>query len=93
MKNNDNGMKELLKLLKRHPELIKELVFDRNNIRSLLRSKAARRLALGQDTTAFLKYVAGPKDGYPIAQCFQQTKVLCAKGTRVSACAGFTKPS
>jgi hypothetical protein len=83
MKKNDKGLEELLTLLKTHPELIKELVFDPTSIKALLKTKAARRLVLGVDATAFLKYVAGPKDGYPIAQCLQNTQYLCAKGTRV----------
>ncbi|MBV9345994.1 MAG: hypothetical protein JO341_14905 [Gammaproteobacteria bacterium] len=83
MKKNDKGLEELLKLLQTHPELIKELVFDSTNIRRLLKTKAARKLALGVDTTAFLLYVAGPEDGYPVSQCLGGTKALCAKGTGV----------
>jgi hypothetical protein len=91
MKKNDN-LGELLELLKTHPELIKELVFDSKSIKSLLKSKAARQLALGVDATAFLEYVAGPEDGYPVAQCFGGTKYLCAKGSKVVvACGGGTK--
>lgn len=92
MKKNDNGLGELLELLKTHPELIKELVFDPTSIKPLLRSKAARRLVLGVDAKKFLRYVAGPQDGYPIAQCLKQTKLLCAKGSKVVvACGGGTK--
>jgi len=91
MKKNDNGLEELLELLKTHPELIKELVFNSKSIKSLLKSKAARKLALGVDAKKFLSYVAGPEDGYPIAQCFGGTKRLCAKGSRVAACGGGTK--
>ncbi|TLZ23818.1 MAG: hypothetical protein E6K29_17900 [Gammaproteobacteria bacterium] len=92
MKKNDNGLRELLELLKTHPELIKELVFDSKNIQSLLKGKAARQLALGVDARKFLAYVAGPEDGYPIALCSGGTKWLCAKGTRVVVCSGGTKP-
>ncbi len=91
MKNKDNGLGELLELLKTHPELIKELVFDPTRIKPLLRSKAARRLVLGVDTKKFLSYVAGPDDGYPVAQCFGGTKYLCAKGTKHVVCGGGTK--
>jgi hypothetical protein len=92
MKNKDNGLRELLEVLKTHPELIKELVFDSKSIKSLLKSKAARKLVLGVDATAFLEYVAGPEDGYPIAQCFGGTRWLCAKGSKVIVCVGGTKP-
>jgi hypothetical protein len=83
MKNYDKGLEELLELLKTHPELIKELVFDPTSIQSLLESKAARQLALGVDAKKFLRYVAGSEDGYPIAQCLEKTKLLCAKGSKV----------
>jgi hypothetical protein len=92
MKNKDKGLGELLELLKTHPELIKELVFNSKSVKSLLKSKSARQLALGVDATTFLEYVAGPEDGYPIAQCFGGTKWLCAKGSRVLVCSGGTKP-
>jgi hypothetical protein len=83
MKNNDEGLDELLALLKTHPELIKELVFDSSKITKLLRSAAAQQLALGVHTQQFLDYVAGPEDGYPITQCLHSTQHLCAKGTKV----------
>lgn len=82
MNNNDKGLEELLALLKTHPELIKELVFDSSNIKHLL-SAAAQQLTLGVDTQEFLEYVAGPQDGYPITQCLRNTQYLCAKGTKV----------
>jgi hypothetical protein len=92
VKKNDNDLDELLKLLSENPRLMKELVFDPTNITSLLTNKAVRRL-LSQPVTDFLKYVAGPQDGYPIAQCFKGTNVLCAKGTKYEVkCAGGTKP-
>ena len=93
MKNKDNGLDELLALLRANPELIKELIFDPANVKRLLKSEAARELVIGQDTEAFLRYIAGPDDGYPIAQCLKQTKYLCAKGTRHVACGGGTKSS
>jgi hypothetical protein len=84
MKKNDNGMGELLDLLKTHPELISALVFDPVSIERLLKSKAARRLVLGVDTRAFLRYVAGPKNGGPVALCRRTSRILCpkAEGTR-----------
>jgi hypothetical protein len=91
MKKNDKGLGELLALLKTHPELMSALVFDPRSIKRLLRSKAARRLVLGVDTRAFLKYVAGPQDGGPIALCFGGTKVLCPKRTRYPLCFGHTR--
>jgi hypothetical protein len=92
MKKKDNGLRELLKLLKNHPELIKELVLDSTNIQRLLKSKEARELALGADATEFLEYVAGPDDGYPIVQCIRKTTYLCAKGSKVVvSCGGGTQ--
>jgi hypothetical protein len=83
MKKNDNGMGELLELLKSRPGLISALVFDPVSIKRLLRSKAARRLIKGVDTRAFLRYVAGSADGGPIALCLLRTALLCPKGTRL----------
>lgn len=96
-KNNDSGLDELLKLLQQNPGLIKDLIFNPEVISSVLQSKKARRLLRGTDPAAqakrFLGYVAGPIDGYPIAQCFKQTSLLCAKGTKISlVCSGGTKP-
>ncbi len=82
MKKNDKGMGELLDLLKTHPELISALVFDPHSIERLLRSKAARQLVLGVDTKAFLRYIAGPENGGPIAVCLKRTRVLSPKHTR-----------
>ena len=89
-KKNDRGMNELLALLKAHPELIRDLVFDPNSIMRVLRSKASRRLVRGQNVQEFLLRMANPKDGYPIAQCYKQTRVLCGKGTVI--CVGNTNP-
>jgi hypothetical protein len=74
MKKNDNGVGELLDLLKTHPELISALVFDPVSMKRVLKSKAARRLVLGADVRAFLRGVIGPKSGAPIA--------ICRRGTR-----------
>jgi hypothetical protein len=102
MKKNDNGVGELLDLLKTHPELISALVFDPVSIKRLLKSKAARRLVLGVDTRAFLRYVGAPKNGAPIALCRRGTRILDPQGegapcppglgTRhLTFCAGRTK--
>jgi hypothetical protein len=102
MNNNDNdpdkGLDELLDLLKQNPKLIRDLIFNRENVIGLLGGKAARRLALGVDATTyvgakdFLTYVADSTDGYQIAQCFNSTKALCAKGTKAAVkCAGGTQ--
>jgi hypothetical protein len=82
MKKNDKGIGELLDLLKARPELISALVFNPEGIKRLLRSKAARRLVLGVDTRAFLRYIAGPKGGGPIALCLSQTRAMCPKQSR-----------
>jgi hypothetical protein len=93
MKKKDTGLDELLALLKRKPELIKEIVFDPDAITRLLRNKTARRLVRGVAPNAFLTYVAAPEDGYPIAQCLQRTLILCAKGTKayVAGCGSGTQ--
>ena len=82
MKKNDNGMDELLGLLKSHPELISALVFDPVSVKRLLKSKAARRLLIGVDTRAFLKYVAGHKNGTPIVLCLGRTRHMAPRDTR-----------
>jgi len=93
MNKNDNGLDDLLELLRKRPELIKELVFHAPYIQRLLKSGAARELAVGVDATAFLTYLAEPKDGYAIAQCLGGTASLCAKGTGHAVCGGSTEPT
>lgn len=75
MKKNDLAMELLLDLLKTHPELISALVFDPASIKRLLKSKAARKLLLGVDVKAFLKYIAST-DGAPVAACSYRTSAL-----------------
>ena len=84
MKNYDKGLGQLLDLLKKRPDLLREVVFDTIRLRKLLRNKAARQLTLGPEATDFLRYVGGSIDGYPITSCLQNTTVLCAKGTGIS---------
>jgi hypothetical protein len=103
MKNKDNGkdkgLDDLLDYLKQHPQLVREIVFNPEFAKKMLRSsKAARRLVQGVDVTGyvgaddFLQYVAGPADGHPIAHCFKRTVALCAKGTQCAVqCGGATK--
>jgi hypothetical protein len=97
MANGNCGLDELLDLLKKNPGLIKELIFNPETIQELLGTNEARKLALGVDAQqtadpqTFLNYVAGPDDGYPIAQCLKKTTIMCAKGTRFVACYGGTK--
>lgn len=93
MKKNDKGMGELLELLKTHPELMSALVFDPTSIKRLLKSKAARRLVLGVDTRAFLRYVAGPENGGPMAVCSRRTAALCKGTGNQLRCAGGTDPT
>jgi hypothetical protein len=92
----DKGLGELLDLLKKNPRLMKELVFEPNNCERLLaklKNKAARKLVKGpsEPVEEFLAYVAQDQDGYPIAQCFNETRALCAKGTRRGLCGGGTE--
>jgi hypothetical protein len=79
MKKNDNGVGELLDLIKTHPELISALVFDPASVKRLLKSTSARRLVPGVDTRAFLTYVAGSKNGGPVALCRRGSRVICPK--------------
>jgi len=90
MKKKDKGMNELLGLLRAHPELIRDLVFDPYSIMKVLRSRSARRLVRGQDVEAFLMRMAAPVHGLPISQCYGGTQSLCGKGTM--ACVGNTNP-
>ena len=91
-----------LEVLKTHPELISALVFDPLSIKRLLKTKSARRLVLGVDTKAFLRYLGGAQDGGPIAHCLKRTAVLCPKKTRCpkglgtkhpTPCGPYTKPA
>jgi len=95
MNNNDDydvGLEELLDTLRRHPEYIKEIIFHRHNVPKSLKKKAARRLARGvANVNDFLEYVRSAADGYAVAQCFEQTHLLCAKGTAMGLqCGGTT---
>lgn len=94
MNNNeyDDGLEELLDTLRKHPEYIKEIVFHRHYIPTSLKSKAARKLARGvANVDDFLEYVRSSDGGHAVAQCFEQTKLLCAKGTGAGLqCVGGT---
>ena len=79
MSKKDKDLDELLKLLRRKPDLIKALIFDPEKISALLSRKSARRL-LSSNTQDFLEYLAGPDDGFPIAACLGGTAMLSAKG-------------
>jgi hypothetical protein len=82
MRNKDRGAGELLALLKTKPELVSALVSDTRSIKRLVKSKAGRRLVLGVDTRAFLRSVAGPAEGGPIALCDGRAAVSCRKRTK-----------
>jgi hypothetical protein len=84
MKKYEKGLGQLIDFLKKHPEILREVVFDTKGIRKLLGNKAARQLTLGPGPTDFLQYMGGSIDGYPISSCQQSTQVLCAKGTGIS---------
>ena len=91
MIRDDTAFKEVIDLLKTHPELMKDLVLDPSRIQQLLKSEEAQELALGQEATEFLTYVGGNEDGYGISQCLNGTGVLCAKGTKIGMCGGGTR--
>jgi hypothetical protein len=92
MNKYDKGFEELLNLLRERPDLVREIVFDTANLRKLLGTETARQLTLGEDPTKFLTYMAGSADGSPNAQCLEQTKYFCGKGTgaHLYACGGGT---
>jgi hypothetical protein len=81
-KGTSKGMGELLGLLKKRPELVHALVFHPTKVKSLLKSKSARKLIPGKNTRAFLHRVSGSEDGGPIALCSHKTAHMCPKGTR-----------
>ena len=76
MKNKELAMEQLLELLEARPELVSALVFEPIRIMRLLKSKAARKLVLGVDVTAFLKDIISSTDGGPVALCRRRTIVL-----------------
>jgi hypothetical protein len=67
-------------------------MFDPVSIKRLLKSKAARRLALGVDVRTFLRYVAKPKKGGPIALCRRGTRFLSPRGEITRAPPGLGSP-
>jgi hypothetical protein len=86
-KKNDNGMGELLGVLKTHPELVHALVFDHKRVRRLLKGKSARGLAIGVDARKnLLKRVKQAGDGGGVAVCLRGTNHLmggqCPRRTR-----------
>jgi hypothetical protein len=101
MKKNDKGMSALLDVLKAHPDLVHALIIDHARLKRLLRSKAGRELALGEDARKLLlKSVAGPAGKAGI--CVRTTKIVartsfggplpeCYGGTSLSACCGATQ--
>ncbi|HTV52299.1 MAG TPA: hypothetical protein VME21_14015 [Steroidobacteraceae bacterium] len=82
MSRNDNGVEELLELLKSHPELVSALVLDASRLKRLLKSEAAKRILRGVDVKAFLSDIA--KHGSPVAVCVERTLALCAAATEVA---------
>jgi len=90
MTEHDNGMSELLELIKEHPEIINGVVFNATSILNLLASDAAKGLVLGVDVKEFLLSVAAPGGNGPIAGCVDGTKVLC-KQTIHPLCLGGTR--
>jgi hypothetical protein len=89
MPNNDPAnLDQLLELLRRNPDLIRELVFNPERIPDVVRATTG----LSPPTQAFLLYLSGPQDGYAIAPCLNNTNVLCAKGTEHLACLSGTRP-
>jgi hypothetical protein len=103
MKKNDKGMSALLDVLKAHPDLVHALIVDHARLKRLLRSKAGRELALGEDARKLLrKSVAGPGRAGKAGICVRPTKIVartsfagphlqCYGGTSLSACCGATQ--
>jgi hypothetical protein len=88
MKKNDNGMDELLELLKSHPHLVSALVFNPTSIKRFLESKAARRLLIGVDIRALLAFIAGPAKDAPVMLCVSRSRIL----SPFRRCLGRSRP-
>jgi hypothetical protein len=95
MKNKELAMEQLLELLEARPELVGALVFEPIRIMRLLEDKAARKLVLGVDVTAFLKDIISSTDGGPVALCRRRTIVLsaakCPRTTRTPGAAAAAR--
>jgi len=92
MAKNDDDFAALLDLLKQHREILREIVFHPEKITAALADKSVQRLlARAPSAAKFLDYMIDPKDGYPIAFCYCNTKSLCGKGSLF--CAGGTRPN
>jgi hypothetical protein len=95
MKYKELAMEQLLDLLKAHPELVGALVFEPTRITHLLEHKAARKLVLGVDVTAFLQDIVSATDGGPVALCRRRTRILsaakCPRTTRTPGAAAAAR--
>jgi len=96
-RRSDGGLRELLNLLRRHPELANALVFDPARVRRLLRTQAARELLVGVDAGTLLMSVSDSTGETPLALCMQVTALVvppigCPGNTRtIPTCPGNTR--
>ena len=96
-RRNDGGLRELLRVLRKHPELAKAVVFDPERVSRLLRTPEARRLLVGVDTGTLLSSVTNLTGETPLALCLQLTAIVappieCPGGTKTHpTCPGGTK--
>jgi hypothetical protein len=80
----NNEIKKLLKILKAHPEFIRDITFHSPQILQWLGANARTTgLAGPVSATQFMTYIADPRDGHPIAFCGGGTKAMYGKGTQV----------
>ena len=86
-KRSYGGLRELLEILKAHPELAHTLVFDPEKVRRLLRTRDARSLLVGVDVRTLLRSVPETPGLTPLALCLQLTAIVAPP----IECPGATK--
>jgi hypothetical protein len=76
MTKKDAGMRELLGLLKHHPELVHALVFHHKKVKELLHSEEARHLIPDKDVRNSLmqRVDDSEQDGFFHQDCLEGTK-------------------
>ena len=96
-RSSERGLRELLKVLRAHPELANAVVFDPAKVKRLLKTPAARSLLVGVDAGTLLMSVSNSTGDTPLALCMQLTAVVtppiqCPGNTRtIPTCPGNTR--
>lgn len=85
---NNEVFENLLKQLKKHPQIVREIVLDAVNLNFALENLGV------PDPTNFLRYVASERDGYNVVQFLHNTAYIgfCGKGTFALSCLKGTSP-